>query len=57
MLNGHQGILHCFVDQGVDTGYEEVDGTEQSLAILTQQLLCFCIIPKLVLQRNTYQLA
>lgn len=51
-LNGHQSILHCFVDQGVDTGHEEGDGTEQSLAIPTQQLLCFCIIPKLILQRK-----
>lgn len=53
LLNRHQSIFHCFVDQCVDTGYEEVDGTKQSLAILTQQLLCFCIIPKLILQRNT----
>lgn len=52
-LNGQQSILHCFVDQGVDTRHKEVDGTKQSLAILTQQLLCFCIIPKLVLQRST----
>lgn len=52
VLNGHQSILHCFVDQGVDTGHEEADSTEQSLAILTQKLLCFGIIPKLVLQRK-----
>lgn len=53
LLDRHQSIFHCFVDQCVDTGYEEVDGAKQSLAILTQQLLCFCIIPKLILQRNT----
>lgn len=56
MLNGHQCILHCFVNQGVDTGYKKVDGTEQGLAILAQKLLSFCIIPKLVLQKNTYVL-
>ncbi len=53
MLNGHQRILHCFVDQGVYTGHKKVDGTKQSLAVLTQQLLSFSIVPKLILQRNT----
>lgn len=51
--NGHQRILHGLVDQRVDTGDEEVDGTQQGFAVLTQQLLCFCIIPKLVLQTET----
>lgn len=53
LLDSHQSIFHCFVDQGVDTGHKEVDGTQQSLAILTEQFLCFCIITKFILQRNT----
>lgn len=52
MLDGHQGIFHSFVDQGVDTGHKEVYGSEQSFPIFTQELLCFCIISKLVLQRK-----
>lgn len=51
--NGHERILHGFVDQRVDTGDEEVYGTKQGFTVLTQQLLRFCIIPKLVLRRET----
>lgn len=51
-LDGHQGIFHSFVDQGVDTGHKEVYGSKQSFPILTQELLCFCIISKLILQRK-----
>lgn len=52
MLNGHQSILHGFIDQRVHTGDEEVDGTKQRLAVFTQQLLRFCIIPKLILKEK-----
>lgn len=50
VFDGHQSVLHGLVDQGVHTGHKEADGAEQSLAVFTQQLLCFCVIAKLVLQ-------
>lgn len=53
MSDCHQSILHGFIDQGVYAGHKEVDGAQQSLTILAQQLLCFCIIPKFILQGNT----
>lgn len=51
--NGHQRVFHGFVDQRVDTGDEEVYGPQQGFTVPTQQLLRFCIIPKLILWRET----
>lgn len=54
-LDGHQCVLHGLVDQRVDAGYKEVNGAEQGLAVLTQQLLSLCVVAKLILcgQRET----
>lgn len=48
-LDRHQGVLHGLVDQCVDAGHKEVNGTKQSFSILTQQLLSLCIVAKLIL--------
>lgn len=54
--NGHQRVFHGFVDQRVDTGDKEVYGPQQGFTVPTQQLLRFCIIPKLILWRETQAL-
>lgn len=53
MLDGHQRILHSFIDQSVHAGHKEVDGTKQSLPVFAQQLLRLRVVSELVLQRKT----
>ena len=48
-LDRHQGVLHGLIDQCVDAGHKEVNGTKQSLPVLTQQLLSLCVVAELIL--------
>lgn len=54
-FNCHQSVIHGFVNQCVDTGHKEVNCTKQSLSILTQELLCLSIEPKLILKKEEFR--
>lgn len=49
-LDGHERVFHGLVDECVYAGYEKVDGAQQSLSVLTQQFLSFCVVAKFILE-------